>query len=96
MIKQILLPLSFDKSSELIKLLDETIKANLEPYKQQIEKLKEDGFKLKDNLVEYFIIGNLNDKYCYPGVSNDLPKWLRQYLFDCYVLVHNHLASAKD
>jgi uncharacterized protein YdcH (DUF465 family) len=96
MIKQILTPLSFDKSHELIKLLDEKIKANLEPYKQQIENLKEDGFKLKDNLVEYFIIGKLDNKYCHPHVSNDLPEWLSQYLYDCYVLVHNHLASAKD
>jgi uncharacterized protein YdcH (DUF465 family) len=93
--KKVLLPLPFDKSNELIKLLDETIKANQGAYEKQIDTFNKESFKLKNNLVEYFIIGNLNDKYCYPGLSTDLPEWLRDFLLECYVLVHNHLASKE-
>ncbi|MBS4065594.1 MAG: hypothetical protein KGZ74_13625 [Chitinophagaceae bacterium] len=94
--KKILLPLSFNKVNELITLLDETIKANQEPYKDQIDAFNKESHDAKENLVDYFIIGNLNDKYCYPGLIKDLPEWLKEFLMDCYVLVHNHLASKKD
>lgn len=73
--------------------MNETIKANQESYREQIENFNKEQFKLKDNLGEYFIIGNLNDKYCYPGLATDLPDWLRDFLLECYVLVHNHLAN---
>ena len=92
---QVLLPLPFERSTELFALIHEIIQANEHMFKDQVEEFNKTEPNPKDRLVDYFIIGALNGKYCYAAFTRELPDWLKNFLCDCYVLAHNHLASQK-
>lgn len=96
---KILNPLSFDKSDELGKILLETLKNNRYKYNEQIEEFKKSN-SIEENNIEFFIIQKFirilnTNGYCRPSLTDDIPEWLKTYLFDSYLYAHNSLASQQ-
>ncbi len=93
---KVLLPLDYSQAHKLDELIKQTIETNLWQHQTQIKAFEASELHTKEKLSEYIMVNALDGKYCQPFIIKDLPEWLNEFLLNCYVLAHNHLASQQS